>query len=323
MMVSIEDAAGEHVAEPKKLKPSPESKANILSQLTFAWPTKLFTLAKTRPLQQEDLWELPTGDQAAQIGERWAQAWTSAEAARRAKKNLKPTDMLGKADREAVFTGAVRKFLGFKFFVVAPLVKLLNSTLQFTFPVLLSGVLSFVEGSPPYGFLPVTAASGYSLASALFVAMLCKAITENTYFFLCMRAGWQLRAAITISVFSKSLRLSASARQQRTLGEMVNLMQIDATKLEMFCTQFHVMWDGLYQITGYLIILAQLMGWPVALGVIVMVFAVPVQIKIMGRTQKKERQVAGYTDKRVKSVNEMMQSMSNVKMYAWEPKLGR
>ena len=75
MMASIEDAAGEHVAEPKKLKPSPESKANILSQLTFAWPTKLFTLAKTRPLQQEDLWELPTSDQAAQIGERWAQAW--------------------------------------------------------------------------------------------------------------------------------------------------------------------------------------------------------------------------------------------------------
>ena len=215
MMVSIEDAAGEHVAEPKKLKPSPESKANILSQLTFAWPTKLFTLAKTRPLQQEDLWELPTGDQAAQIGERWAQAWTSAEAARRAKKNLKPTDMLGKADREAVFTGAVRKFLGFKFFVVAPLVKLLNSTLQFTFPVLLSGVLSFVEGSPPYGFLPVTAASGYSLASALFVAMLCKAITENTYFFLCMR-GVSSCAPRSRSACSASRSASASARQQRT-----------------------------------------------------------------------------------------------------------
>ena len=35
------------------------------------------------------------------------------------------------------------------------------------------------------------------------------------------RSGWQVRTAVTTGVFGKSLRLSASARQQRTLGEMV------------------------------------------------------------------------------------------------------
>ena len=317
-------APSDQISDPaQKLKPSPESKASIISQLTFAWPTKLFALAKRKTLQQEDLWELPTGDQAQACAERWAEAWRVAEAARRAKKHLSPNSILGKADREAIFTQTAKRYLGYKFFVVAPLVKLLNSTLQFTFPVLLSGVLSFIEGSKPYGFLDVTPAVGYGLTGALFGAMLCKAITENTYFFLCMRAGWRLRAAITTGVFSKSLKLSASARQQRTLGEMVNLMQIDATKLEMFCTQFHVMWDGLYQITGYLVILSQLIGWPTLLGVVVMIFSVPVQIVIMGKQTKRERAVAGHTDKRVKAVNEMMQSMANVKMYAWEQRLGQ
>jgi hypothetical protein len=28
-------------------------------------------------------------------------------------------------------------------------------------------------------------------------------------------------------------------------------MQVDATKLEMFVGQYHVLWDGLYQIAGY------------------------------------------------------------------------
>ena len=56
-------------------------------------------------------------------------------------------------------------------------------------------------------------------------------------------------------MYRKSLRLSAAARQQRTLGEMVNYMQIDANKLEMFVPQIHVLWDGLFQITGYMTLL--------------------------------------------------------------------
>ena len=56
--------------------------------------------------------------------------------------------------------------------------------------------------------------------------------------------------------------------------------------------EFHVMWDGLYQITGYCIILAQLIGWCTALGVVVMILSMPVQIKIMGLQGKKDAQVS-------------------------------
>eukprot|EP00964_Phaeocystis_antarctica_P110440 scaffold74800_cov69-Phaeocystis_antarctica.AAC.1 len=101
-----------------------------------------------------------------------------------------------------------------------------------------------------------------------------KSVTENAYFHLMKRSGWQVRTAVTTGVFGKSLRLSASARQQRTLGEMVNLMQVDATKLEMFVFQFHVLWDGLYQIAGYCAMLGVIIGWPTALGVIVMVLSI-------------------------------------------------
>jgi hypothetical protein len=49
---------------------------------------------------------------------------------------------------------------------------------------------------------------------------------------------------LSTAVYAKSLRLTAAARQTKTLGEIVNLMQIDASKIEGFITQLHVIWDG-------------------------------------------------------------------------------
>ena len=53
------------MSDVKLLLKSPESAANMISKLTFAWPTKLMSLAKQRTLQPDDLWSLPDSDQAA------------------------------------------------------------------------------------------------------------------------------------------------------------------------------------------------------------------------------------------------------------------
>jgi hypothetical protein len=264
------------------------------------------------------LWTLPPVDQAEAVTRRFSAAWSAAAAKQRELKQLPPNVPLGKADREAVFTNAMSSFVGPTFWVAAPLVKLLNSTIQFAFPILLFGVVAFIEGTEPFGFLPLTREVGFCLAAALGLMQAIKSVTENAYFFLTMRSGWQVRTAVTTGVFGKSLRLSASARQQRTLGEMVNLMQVDATKLEMFVGQFHILWDGLYQIAGYCAMLGVMIGWPTALGVIVMVLSIPVQLRIMQATGRGEGRAAHHADGRVKSVNEALQSMGSVKMYSWE-----
>ena len=73
-----------------------------------------------------------------------------------------------------------------------------------------------------------------------------------------------------------------------------------------------VLWDGLYQITGYCVMLAFLIGWPTALGVIVMVLSIPVQLRIMQATGRGEARAAQHADGRVKSVNEALQSMGRL-----------
>jgi ABC-type multidrug transport system fused ATPase/permease subunit len=92
--------------------------------------------------------------------------------------------------------------------------------------------------------------------------MVTKSIFENIYFWCMFRAGWKARSVISTAVYRKSLRLTASARQARTLGEIVNLMQLDSAKIEgLINMNFHVLWDGVYQICGYVIILVRCEVW--------------------------------------------------------------
>jgi len=148
--------------------------------------------------------------------------------------------------------------------------------------------------------------------------MACKAVTENSYFHMVYRSGYQARVAVSVAVYDKSLRLANAERQGTTLGELVNLMQVDATKIEMFVPQIHVLWDGMLQIVGYMTILYTLIGWPCFAGLAIMVLAGPVQGFIMKRLFGLNRSMVIYTDARVKTTNEAMQGIQCVKMYTWE-----
>lgn len=51
------------------------------------------------------------------------------------------------------------------------------------------------------------------------------------------------------AVYRKSLRLAPSARQNSTVGEIVNFMQLDAGRLETLPASIHTIWDSAFQVT--------------------------------------------------------------------------
>ena len=320
--------------------PSQEESANFLARLTFAWTRPLFRKAtdlrkdRSTLLQLDDLLQLPPWDHGHAIYEQFCQAWNeTADANADAATNTIPSgaknfseqveEQGGKMDRlqHAVFHVAGRRF------VVAGCIKVVNTCLQFSFPLLLQAILKFIEDTQQ-GRIAEDAPwmeqyRGYWLSLVLFLAMASKAVTENTYFQRVFRAGYQARVAISLAVYRKALVLANAARQSTTLGELVNLMQVDATKIEMFMPQCHVLWDGLLQISGYMVILYTLIGWPCLAGLLVMILAGPIQGIIMGKLFGMNRQMVKYTDGRVKTTNEALQGIQSVKMFAWEDNFGR
>jgi len=88
--------------------------------------------------------------------------------------------------------------------------------------------------------------TGYLYAGLLPFIYIFRSGFENHYFHGVMRIGFQARAMIAAAVFKKSLTLTPNARQKFTQGHMVNLMQLDAQKVEMAAGQGFVLFDGMY-----------------------------------------------------------------------------
>lgn len=286
---------------------APEMTSNLLSRLLFAWAKPLFRRASSlhkegKVLDLDDLIPLPSIDYGKTIAPQFEKRWEELE-------------------DKATIASAVRAVVG-KRFIMAGFIKVINTSLQFCFPILLNEILKFIQRTQaetePTDEPWNEKYKGYWLSAILFCTMGSKAITENLYFHAVYRAAYQVRVAISVAVYNKALRLASAERHGTTLGELINLMQVDATKIEMFIPQVHTLWDGLFQITGYMAVLYTLIGWPCFCGLAVMVLAGPIQGIIMQKLLGLNRAMVTYTDDRVKRTNEAIQGIRSVKMYTWE-----
>ena len=84
----------------------------------------------------------------------------------------------------------------------------------------------------------------------------------------------------------QSLRLSNSARRQSTVGEIVNLMSVDAQRLMNLATYLHLIWSAPLQIVLAIVLLYITMGPSVFAGVGVMILMIPVNATIASIAKK-------------------------------------
>ncbi|GKZ01209.1 hypothetical protein MPSEU_001072200 [Mayamaea pseudoterrestris] len=310
----------------------PEDDAYLPSRLLFFWARPLFQRAyylskKGQALEHDDLLPLPPQDLASRVGTVFEESWAADLQKEENQKESLTADAnnAGKEKKKGQDTKHMRKALAAvvgRPFLLAGLIKLINTCLQFSYPILLQQILAFIEDTQS-GAISLNSSGGdryrgYWLSCILFACMFAKAMTENAYFNRTYRAGYQSRVAVSVAVYNKALRLANAERQSTTLGELINLMQVDATKIEMFIPQVHVLWDGILQICGYMVILYTLIGWPCFVGLVVMAAAGPLQGIIMKRLFGLNYQYSRLTDTRVKTTNEAIQGIQSVKMFCWE-----
>jgi len=341
-MLSKEGGKSSDTGKEESKNVASEDNAWLLSRLVFYWVGPVFTKASIlqkegKGLSHDDLLALPHGDTGSSISTRFNLALMKYNAKinvaeksnlKKKAKTTETADPNATNDNKSKTTGtsrisyAVKSVLG-RSFLVAGGLKVINTMIQFTYPFLLNEILKFIEDTQG-GKIDFDSDSiwvryrGYWLSALLFTAMSFKNIIENAYFHLVYRAAYQSRVAITVAVYNKSLRLTNVERQSMTLGGLVNLMQIDATKIEMFIPQIHVLWDGIFQIVGYMTILYTLIGWPSMIGLALMILASPIQKYVLGKLYGLNRRVVKYTDTRIATTNEALQGIQGVKMYTWE-----
>lgn len=84
----------------------------------------------------------------------------------------------------------------------------------------------------------------------------------------------------------QALLLSNSARKSSTVGEIVNLMSVDAQRFMDLMTYIHMLWSAPFQIAVSLYFLWQTLGPSVLAGLGVMILLIPVNAVIANKTKQ-------------------------------------
>ncbi|XP_062859407.1 ATP-binding cassette sub-family C member 3 isoform X2 [Trichomycterus rosablanca] len=159
---------------------------------------------------------------------------------------------------------------------------------------------------------------GFTLAFLMFGCALLQTLILHQHFQYCFVTGMRLRTAIVGAIYRKSLVITNEAKRRSTVGEIVNLMSVDAQRFMDLTTFLNMLWSAPLQIVLALFFLWQALGPSVLAGVAVMILLIPLNAVIAMKTRAYQVEQMEYKDARIKLMNEILNGIKVLKLYAWE-----
>uniref|UniRef100_A0A3B3ZS55 Uncharacterized protein n=1 Tax=Periophthalmus magnuspinnatus TaxID=409849 RepID=A0A3B3ZS55_9GOBI len=159
---------------------------------------------------------------------------------------------------------------------------------------------------------------GYALAFLMFFTAILQTLILHQHFQYCFVTGMNVRTAIIGAIYRKSLAITNAAKRSSTVGEVVNLMSVDAQRFMDLTTFLNMVWSAPLQIMLALYFLWQYLGASVLAGVAVMILLIPLNAFIAMKTRAYQVEQMRYKDERIKLMNEILNGIKVLKLYAWE-----
>ncbi|KAM4765357.1 multidrug resistance-associated protein 1 isoform 3-T3 [Cyanocitta cristata] len=314
--------------------PCPEFSASFLSRITFWWITGLMIQGYRSPLEAKDLWSLNKEDKSEEIvpglARNWAKEWSKTKRQPLnmlyvPKKQQKSGDSNGdvteevealiikpsQKSSEASLFKVLYKTFG-PYFLMSFLFKAAHDLLMFSGPEILKLLLNFVSNKAAPNW------QGYFYTVLLFVCACLQTLILHQYFHICFVTGMRLKTAIVGVIYRKALVITNSARKTSTVGEIVNLMSVDAQRFMDLATYINMIWSAPFQVILALYLLWQNLGPSVLAGVAVMILLVPVNAVMAMKTKTYQVAQMKSKDNRIKLMNEILNGIKVLKLYAWE-----
>uniref|UniRef100_A0A669AWL8 Canalicular multispecific organic anion transporter 1 n=1 Tax=Oreochromis niloticus TaxID=8128 RepID=A0A669AWL8_ORENI len=335
------------------IKKNPEAGAPFLSRITFNWLNSMVLKGYKQPLVQEDMWDLNESDSTAFINERFQHFMKPELDAARVRFQNKTRDSAQEDPQQSGLSSGLGKgvsqdvlmmeergkkedekkkkdskeeenypsswlittiYKTFKRILIESVCfKLLQDVLTFVSPQLLKLMISFTQDKSRYAW------EGYLYAVLLMVVALLQSLALLQYFQRCHVLGMKVRTALMAAVYKKALVVSNDTRKESTVGETVNLMSADAQRFNDVTTSIHLLWSCPLQIIISIVFLWLELGPSVLAGLGVMVLLIPTNALIATKARKLQIENMKFKDKRMKIMNEILNGIKILKLYAWEP----
>ncbi|NWU77023.1 MRP3 protein, partial [Onychorhynchus coronatus] len=312
--------------------PCPELNSGFLSRLTFWWFTSMAIQGYKKPLEEKDLWSLNEDDTSKIIVQQLSKEWDREKAECKQKEDVtyvkKSNHVLNhvgdgpeegevlirekKCNRKPSFLKALLRTFG-PYFLIGSFFRLIQDLLSFVNPQLLSVLIGFIKNKDAPAWW------GFLIAALMFICAVLQTLVLHQHFQYCIVTGMRLRTGITGVIYRKSLAITNSAKRSSTVGEIVNLMSVDAQRFTDLMTFLNMLWSAPLQIFLALYFLWEALGPSVLAGVAVMVLLIPFNSAIAIKTRAFQVEQMRYKDSRIKLMNEILGGIKVLKLYAWEP----
>ncbi|XP_036051966.1 multidrug resistance-associated protein 1 isoform X4 [Onychomys torridus] len=318
------------------LNPCPESSASFLSRITFWWITGMMVQGYRQPLESSDLWSLNKEDTSEEVVPVLVNNWKK-ECAKSRRQPVRivytspkdPSKAKGSSqldvneEVEALIVKSPQKDQNpslFKvlyktfgpYFLMSFLFKALHDLMMFAGPEILKLIINFVNDREAPDW------QGYFYTALLFVTACLQTLVLHQYFHICFISGMRIKTAVVGAVYRKALVITNSARKSSTVGEIVNLMSVDAQRFMDLATYINMVWSAPLQVILALWLLWLNLGPSVLAGVAVMVFMVPFNAVMAMKTKTYQVAHMKSKDNRIKLMNEILNGIKVLKLYAWE-----
>ncbi|NP_001425644.1 multidrug resistance-associated protein 1 isoform 8 [Homo sapiens] len=318
-----------------KENPCPESSASFLSRITFWWITGLIVRGYRQPLEGSDLWSLNKEDTSEQVVPVLVKNWKK-ECAKTRKQPVKvvysskdpaqpkeSSKVDANEEVEALIVKSPQKEWNpslFKvlyktfgpYFLMSFFFKAIHDLMMFSGPQILKLLIKFVNDTKAPDW------QGYFYTVLLFVTACLQTLVLHQYFHICFVSGMRIKTAVIGAVYRKALVITNSARKSSTVGEIVNLMSVDAQRFMDLATYINMIWSAPLQVILALYLLWLNLGPSVLAGVAVMVLMVPVNAVMAMKTKTYQVAHMKSKDNRIKLMNEILNGIKVLKLYAWE-----
>lgn len=239
---------------------------------------------------------------------------------------------MSKSSKRSAAVGRGREFVWQHKRDIAEIIAFATGWIVFIFlsPLSMNLLLRYVQQSetPPFGLSP------YLFVLLIFIAPVAQSVCNQAALYRVAQLGLRLRAVLGHAIYAKLLRIKAgggSSKQgeegdeerknsggSQAVGRVNNLVGTDIDTITSSLPTGLQLYAVLPKLVVSIIFLYVLLGWSafVALGAIVL-FA-PVSNLVSRRYGAVQEEIMKATDKRITLVQELLNSIRTLKMFAWE-----
>ncbi|KAL3926467.1 MAG: hypothetical protein SGPRY_003285 [Prymnesium sp.] len=298
---------------PQAVSAAPEATAGLLAKATFGWLNPTLQLGQKRALEEEDLPVLADHDSARQSTDKLEHEWRTLVA-------------IGASEKPRAVGHAMWKAFG-KEFGFAGLVKLCSDACQFAAPLLLKRIVAQAPPPPFSKRVPACAMASASrshcsysrVSKRLPCATTSRSSSERGF---TSAARWWEPAIASFSAYRllRALisRLASELHADPPPPRLNNLIGLDANRLSDLVPYLHALWFAPLQIALALYLLYNEVGASLIPGVALIAVMLSANKYIAKRTFRKQSQLLGIRDRRMRLVREIMSNIKVVKLHAWE-----